>query len=449
MTRTSCHSIILAGLLAFTTTACTSWQRVGEPGATSPEESLLQLFNPNRLYQQLDRMVSASGVPFVAVSAQLPGAAGNTRVLIGVSVANRSLAFERTGDLYQARYRIEYTLTRSGAAPITAANEAVVRVATLQESTRNDESLLLQQELVAPPGNYVLSVRLTDRTSNLSGVASDSVTVEGFGPGTVTAPILVYEVRGRGARSDSVGIVLNPRGSIAYGGDTLLIYLEGVGFRGPSQVPVQVRDGADSVVLNTVVPFTGEREIESQVIRVAPDSAPLGQLEVIVGSGPDAKRVSGVVSFSGNWLVTNFDDLLALLRYFGEDNRVGQMRNASPGERAELWRQFFVDTDPNRLTPENERLDSYFARLAMANEMFRDEGIPGWRTDRAEVFVTLGPPDEVFDASPSNQGRFLRWAYYDHRLVLIFQDNSGFGRYRLGPDSRNAFERVRARLQQN
>ncbi len=449
MTSLHYRSVVAAGLIALASAGCTSWQRVGDGTATTPEESLLQLFNPDRLYRQLGRLVSPAGVPFVAVSAQLPGPAGATRVLVGVSVANRALSFERDGDLYQARYRVEYTLTRSGAAPISASREAVLRVATLQESQRSDESLLLQQELMAPPGEYVLSVRLADRNSNLYGVASDSVTVEGFGPGTVTAPILVYEVRGRGARSDSVGIVLNPRGSIAYGGDTLEIYLEGVGFRGPAQVPVEVRDGADSVVLRTLVPFTGEREIESQVIRVAPDSAPLGQLQVVVDTGAAARQVSGIVSFSGNWLVTNFDDLLTLLRYFGEDNKVGRMRSADAASRPEMWREFFESTDPNRATPENEALDSYFARLAHANQLFRDEGIPGWRTDRAEVFVTLGPPDEVFDASPTQRGRFVRWAYYDHRLVLIFQDNSGFGRFRLGPDSRTAFEQVRSRVQQD
>jgi GWxTD domain-containing protein len=368
-------------------------------------------------------------------------------VLVGVSLTNRALAFERVGDLYQARYRVEYTLTRSGAEPITAGRDAVVRVATLQEALRTDESILLQQELMAAPGDYTLSVRVSDRTSNLTGVATDSVTVPAFEAGSITEPILVYEVRGRATRADSVGIVLNPRGSIAYGGDTLLIYLEGVGFRGPASLPLQVRDGRDSVVLHTMVQFTGQREVESQVIRVSPDSAPLGQLQVVVGTDSSAKSVSGIVSFSGNWLVTNFDDLLSLLRYFGEDSRISRMRESSESNRPELWREFFVATDPNRVTPENEALDAYFARLAVANEQFRDEGMPGWRTDRGEVFVTLGPPDEVYDATPRQQGRFVRWAYYDYRAALFFQDVTGFGRFRMTQESRSEFERVKGRVQ--
>jgi len=261
--------------------------------------------------------------------------------------------------------------------------------------------------------------------------------------------MLVYEVRGRAERGDSVGIILNPRGSIAYGGDTLLIYLEGVGYQSPTQVPLRVLDAADSVVFSTSVNFTAQREIESQIIRLTPDSAPLGPMRVVIGAGDDAREVAGVVSFSGNWLITNFDDLLSLLRYFGEDNRIGKMRDATPESRPELWREFFAETDPNRLTPENEALDAYFARLAAVNELFRDEGMSGWRTDRGEVYVTLGPPDEIYDATPMQSGRFIRWVYYDHRLTLIFQDQSGFGRYRLGNESRSEFERVKARVQRS
>jgi GWxTD domain-containing protein len=145
-------------------------------------------------------------------------------------------------------------------------------------------------------------------------------------------------------------------------------------------------------------------------------------------------------------VVTNFPDLLSLLRYFGEDNRLTQMRDADPADRIELWREFFRTTDPNRSTPENEALDAYFARVAIANQRFNDEGIAGWRTDRGEVFITLGMPDESFDSTPQNQGRFLQWSYNELRLVVLFQDPTGFGRFRLTLESRADFERVRNRL---
>ncbi|HET9066271.1 MAG TPA: GWxTD domain-containing protein [Gemmatimonadales bacterium] len=428
-------------------TGCGSWQREGDIRDVTPEQSLMQLFNPAGVYQGLGRLVSTSEVPFVGTVVYLPGPGTSTRVLIGLSAANRAFSFDRQGDVYQANYRVEYTLTRSGQAPARAARDASIKVASLQEALRIDESVILQQAMVVEPGPHQLTVRISDKGSNRSGVVVQSLTVPSFTPGSVTAPILAYSVTGRATRSDSIDLVLNPRGAVAYGGDTLLIYIEGVQMPGPTSIPFEVRDGRDSVVLRTTVDFTGGSEIEGRIVRIKPDSAPLGRIDFLLGQDGSRGKTAGVVSFSGNWIITNFDDLISLLRYFGEGHRLEQMKEASPQARPELWREFYAATDPNRQTPENEALDAYFARLGQANAQFSDEGIPGWRTDRGEVFVVLGPPDEKFDSTPTQQGRFVRWGYFDLRLSLIFQDVTGFGRYRMTTESRSEFERVKGRVQ--
>jgi GWxTD domain-containing protein len=122
------------------------------------------------------------------------------------------------------------------------------------------------------------------------------------------------------------------------------------------------------------------------------------------------------------------------------------MRKASPAERSRLWREFYADTDPNKITPENEALNQYFGRLSAANARFTDEGVPGWRTDRGEVFITLGPPDESIESTPGTAGRIVRWSYLNYRLALFFQDETGFGRLRLTPGSRAEYERTLNRI---
>lgn len=428
-------------------TGCTAWQRVGERSPANPEQQLTQLFNPGALYTRLGRLVSSSQIFFVGSAAFVPGHGDSTLAVIGISLSNREFAFQRDGTGYTAKYRVEYQLNRIDAPTILLARDEAIRVAGFQETLRTDESVLLQQAILLAPGEYQLAVRVRDSGNTQVGAAAQKIVVPHFTPGSVTAPILAYEVRGRGSRSDSLTIVLNSRGTVAFGGDTLLVYLEGVGFRTPTTVPLEVRDERDSVIYHTNINFTGVREIESQAVRIAPDSAPLGQLEIIVGSGTTTQRNSAVVSFSQNWVVTNFDDMLSLLRYFGQDARLTAMRKARAGDRSILWREFVHATDPNTQTPENESLDRYFAMLSRANQLFGGEGVPGWRTDRGEVFIALGDPDEVLDQAPVPQGRYVRWAYNDMRLTLIFQDVTGFGRFRLTMQSRSDFDRVRARLQ--
>jgi len=65
------------------------------------------------------------------------------------------------------------------------------------------------------------------------------------------------------------------------------------------------------------------------------------------------------------------------------------------------------------------------------------------------VFITLGEPDDVFDASNdvSRSGvRLIRWTFTELRLTLFFQDQTGFGRFRLTPNSRAEYQRVLSRV---
>jgi GWxTD domain-containing protein len=442
------HLVPLVSLLVLT--GCGSWQRVGTNTTVGPETQLLQLLDADATYARLGHLIATGRVNYVGSVGFVPGAGDSTRVLVGLSLTNREFAFQREGQGFGAHYRVDFQFDRPGTTPRAIGRDQQIRVATFQETVRADESILLQEQMTLAPGDYTLTVKVRDFANGETGTATRKITVPAFRAGSFTAPLLAYQVRARGARSDSLSIVMNPRGTVAYGGDTLLVYFEGVGYRTPTTIPLQVRDDRDSVVFRTQVHFTGTREVESQYIRLAPDSVPLGQLEVILGdTTTGTRRTSALVSFSAAWVVTNFDDLISLLRYFGADTKLSRILKAKATDRVELWKEFYHETDPNPGTPNNEALDLYFARVAVANQRFRDEGGPGWRTDRGEVFIVLGDPDEIYDASPTLQfsGRYYQWNYTEYRLALFFQDQSGFGRFRLTPTARSDFERIKARVQ--
>jgi GWxTD domain-containing protein len=296
------------------------------------------------------------------------------------------------------------------------------------------------------PGAYKVSVTLRDAGSTSESSATADFTAPRFGTGSYSAPILSYQATGRGSLADPVSVVLNPRGAVGYGSDTLLAYVEGYGFSGPTTVPFTVYDEQENPIFVDSLAFRGGRPVESQVIRLSPDSVALGELRLVVGTEPNERAVSALVSFTQAWVVTNFDEMLDLLRYFGQDDRIAAMRNAPDTERARLWREFYEQTDPNTGTPENEALNLYFTRVQAANQRFTDEGVPGWRTDRGEVFIGLGGPDESVESTPGTASRIIRWTYISHRLEIYFQDETGFGRLRLTPGSRAEYERVLGRL---
>ena len=45
--------------------------------------------------------------------------------------------------------------------------------------------------------------------------------------------------------------------------------------------------------------------------------------------------------------------------------------------------------------------------------------------------------------------RVLRWTYTEERLVLYFQDQTGFSRFRLTPSSRSEYQHVLLRVRQS
>jgi GWxTD domain-containing protein len=227
-------------------------------------------------------------------------------------------------------------------------------------------------------------------------------------------------------------------------------YIERYG-AAPGPIMARAVDASDRELWRDSTRLTGSTDLSSAIVIMAPGNLPVGQaeLQIIPAGGGDTTRARFLVSFSNQWVITNFDEMVNLLRYFDRQEWVDSLRRSTPEHRPDVWRQFWKTTDPVPITPENEALDDYFRRIQQANVRFQDEGEPGWLTERGEVFISLGEPDEMLDLSNGvdrSGMRVLRWTYQAQRLVLYFQDQTGFSRYRLTPTSRAEFQRVLARV---
>jgi len=81
------------------------------------------------------------------------------------------------------------------------------------------------------------------------------------------------------------------------------------------------------------------------------------------------------------------------------EERSAFMKLTNNAERDRFIEIFWQHRDPTPDTEENEYKDSYFRRLAYANDHFA-AGIPGWKTDRGHVYILHGAPDSI-DAHPA------------------------------------------------
>jgi GWxTD domain-containing protein len=434
--------------------ACGSWQRVGTDTTSRPGPVVPRLFDASSVYRSMGALVGGGALPFIASVRYLAGPTpDSTLALFSVSLTNQTLSFQRHGGEFTAEYRVEASFrTDSTSPPVRQlASDEQVRVRDFQETLRADESIIFQQFVTVPPGVYVVGVMVRDRNSPAVARAARVDTAPQFAasPGSMTKPLPVYEAKGRPQRTDHPELVINPRATLPYGTDSLRFYVERYG--APDQaILARVVDGTDRELWRDSVRLTAGADLSFATVIVPPTNLPVGQaeLQVVVPPG-DTTIARFLISFSNQWVITNFDEMLSVLRYFDRQDWVDSMRRAAPDRRPAIWADFWKQTDPVPITPENEALDEYLRRVQLANARFPDEGQPGWLTERGEVFIALGDPDEALDMSSGldrTAQRVIRWSYTSQQLVLYFQDQSGFGQFRLTPSSRSEFQRVVARL---
>ena len=279
--------VLLGGIVG-----CGSWKRVGTQSQPAPSDALTKVFNTTQFYQKIGRLAAGDPLPFVGTVAFAAGPADSVIAIVGLSLENRALAFQRDGNVFVARYRVTLSMQRPNAPSVDLSREEIVRVATFQETLRSDESILFQQVLKVLPGAYKVSVAVRDVGSTSESRASGDFTAPTFGKASYTAPILSYQATGRGSVTDPLSLVLNPRGAVGYGSDTLLAYIEGYDFSGPATVPFQVFDEQQHSIYSDSLRFRGGRAVESQVVRLSPDSVSLGELRLVVGDTTDQRSVS-------------------------------------------------------------------------------------------------------------------------------------------------------------
>jgi GWxTD domain-containing protein len=136
-----------------------------------------------------------------------------------------------------------------------------------------------------------------------------------------------------------------------------------------------------------------------------------------------------------------------------DEERQALHRLLNDEERDSFIEQFWRRRDPTPDTEENEFKEEHYRRIAYANERFAS-GIPGWKTDRGQIYIKFGPPDEI-ESHPSggtyqrpieqgggstNTFPFERWRYrylenVGTDIVIEFVDRTMSGEYRMTTDA--------------
>jgi GWxTD domain-containing protein len=429
---------------------CGSWQRVGSDINPDPGVLIPELFNRSLVYSRMGLITQDAPFPFVASINFLAGADQSTSVgAFSMSLENTALSFRRREGRWEARYGVELTFRNQLGRVVTElVDSQTVTVETLRETMRGGETVIYQRFFALPSGTLSMNLKVRELGANIVSVWNQNFEVPDFDQDqSLSSLVPVYGVDVlRSSRELFPGMLLNPRATIRYGQDTLKLYIETYDSENRSLEIRAISAENDRLVWQDTVDFETTGAMSSAVVPVPPDSLPVGELrfEASPVGAVDTVKTSVLVSFSDQWALSNFDDILSLLRYFATRGALNDLRDAPLQQRPAAWERFWRLSDPDPSTPQNEALEDYFFRVQEANRQFRERGKPGWLTDRGEVFLTVGPPEETFEPfpDPGSPVRIIQWVYTHLRVTLNFVDQTGFDEFRLSEESRDAMFRV-------
>jgi GWxTD domain-containing protein len=123
-----------------------------------------------------------------------------------------------------------------------------------------------------------------------------------------------------------------------------------------------------------------------------------------------------------------------------DDERAALHRLSNNDERDSFIEQFWLRRDPTPDTEENEFKEEHYRRIAYANERFAS-GIPGWKTDRGQIYIKYGPADEIESHPAGDTGTFpfetWRYRYLEDvgtNVAIEFVDRTLSGEFRMTTD---------------
>jgi GWxTD domain-containing protein len=235
------------------------------------------------------------------------------------------------------------------------------------------------------PGAYTLAITVRDEAGANAGQQQIALVVPRLTAGALSSPVPVYEATPRTQADSAPVLIANPRATVSFGRDSLAtVYLEGYDLPPDARVALQIRDERQHTVLRDTVTLARSGALSVGVLSLPVPPLGAGRFTVAAALVGTAHGVEAplFVSVGEQLGIISFEELLGYLRFYTTPERLAPLRDADPERRAAAWLAFLKATDPVPATPEHEGLRAYFARIQTANQRFRDEGGPGWLTDR-------------------------------------------------------------------
>ena len=364
-----------------------------------------------------------------------------------VQVPFSKLEFQSGPNGFTARYSIkaEVSLLDARGRPLSVIQAPVwersVTVPVHAETQSLTEFDLTTRAITLDPGSYLIAVQLSDLVSRKNFFREIAANVKSFDVPLALSDIVLLD------DFDADRQTLTPRlsGDISPDVATVQFYYEV--YAETSQTVILTEDLVFGVrgaaELDPLFASADTIHVDAgrhlRVSNLPVSELEAGQYAVSVSLSDSAGRAVGSATLpvAARWAgldasLSNLDEAIAQLAYIAPGRELGTIRRArTHDERRRLFQEFWRKRDPTPGTARNERMEEHYYRISYANRHF-GRNSPGWLTDRGQVFVLHGPPEDVQRQVYSYNNRpWEVWYFYSIGRQYVFVDKTGFGDYEL------------------
>ncbi len=373
------------------------------------------------------------------------GTDGKTRLDVFIQVPYNAVQFIKTGQGFEASYSITvsvYDEEKKNLITEKIWNEKIVAISF--ELTSSPENFNLgHRSFELTPGLYTIETSLLDNDSKNQYDSENIFQIKSFSKVPSLSDIMI--VAKKTVVEGNTKIIPNVSRNILTDRDDLFTFFE------------VYSDSARSLIIDYLI--LDENQIEfkkitkQQIINSGTnqifnniDSLALNLgnyfLKVSLRDSSGNEFDSSIKSFVSRWYgvpksITNLDKAIDQMIYIANPEDVSYINEATDQlEKAKRFVAYWGKYDSNPSDQYNAVFNEYYSRVAMANANFTTYSLEGWRSDRGMVFIILGAPDNIerhpfeYYAKP-----YEVWQYYNLNRSFLFTDNTGFGDYRLSPDT--------------
>ncbi len=371
------------------------------------------------------------GLPeFRALPLRLPTSdVDSIRIEVHVRIVYDDLQFVREDDCYEAAYGVDISLRdkKEHLASYDHADRKIV-VETYTETNSRLKGDQTTFSFTLAPERLFLRIDLTDRESRKRRYLEKELKFDKkeWGDDFRLGDIVLV---------DSTGQAQMTSGLIQ--GDSLRAIYKFY-CQDPSNTTLSYRliDSENVIAAAGSVPLQDDAHYYTDTLFLPTKSLTDSKYKMIVAAQVGDKTI--LRSYPFDLLLQNLpgyihdlDMAIRQLKYIASDGEYRQLTKARASQREEIFREFWKKKDPTPSTPANEKMEEYYRRVNYANEHFRGYR-DGWESDMGHVYIIYGAPTDIerhpFDI---NTKPYEIWYYYDINRKFIFQDQEGYGDYRL------------------